>query len=512
MITYQNIFKNINKRTAGKSTRLFFILLLFQWISFTCFGQTNNEFNNELRDAYQKTLKLKIQEARVKLLSMDSASKQLATFYYVENLADILELLISEDIILFNKLVDKEEIRLDQVNRLSDQNPYKLFCQVEIKMQWAFVKLKYGEELSAVWNLRQAYKLISKNREKFPGFLPNYKSIGLLHIVFGSVPEKYHWVLDFLGISGSINEGLEELNLLAENSEEFKTEAILMGVLADAFILQNAEKATEKIVPMVKNIPDNLLVKYLYILVLLKNAESEKALQVIGTTDNLVRGYLPLHMLHYLKGEALLHKAAYEDASKSFATFLLNYKGQNFIKDANFKLFLCHWLNDEDLLASQYYEKAKQTGRTITEADKYADKLLSRDEYPNKLLMKVRLYTDGGYYEEAVKLLQSLHPTDFQLEKDRVEFVYRRARLYHKQKQIKAAVDSYKQVIENSGKNRWYFAPNSALQLGYIYIETGKPELARAYFEKATGYKGHEYKNSIDNKANSALSRLKSNE
>jgi hypothetical protein len=62
----------------------------------------------------------------------------------------------------------------------------------------------------------------------------------------------------------------------------------------------------------------------------------------------------------------------------------------------------------------------------------------------------------------------------------------------------------------SSGENQWYFAPNSALQLGYIAQASHDYPTAKKYFEMALAYKKHEYKNSIDGKAKSALEQLRS--
>jgi hypothetical protein len=66
----------------------------------------------------------------------------------------------------------------------------------------------------------------------------------------------------------------------------------------------------------------------------------------------------------------------------------------------------------------------------------------------------------------------------------------------------------YRETIELSGQDNWYYAPNSWLQLGYIGVEEKDPEAA-TYFSRALEYKKHEYKNSIDTKAKSALAQLK---
>jgi hypothetical protein len=59
-----------------------------------------------------------------------------------------------------------------------------------------------------------------------------------------------------------------------------------------------------------------------------------------------------------------------------------------------------------------------------------------------------------------------------------------------------------------TGENPWYFAANSALQLGYIAEAQKDKVMAKKYFEQALNFKRHEYKNSIDSKARSALEQL----
>jgi hypothetical protein len=95
--------------------------------------------------------------------------------------------------------------------------------------------------------------------------------------------------------------------------------------------------------------------------------------------------------------------------------------------------------------------------------------------------------------------------------RDQIEFTYRKARLAHKTNDLVAAHDLYQQSIKATGDEPWYFAPNACLQLGYISLDEKNIPLAREYFMRALSYKKHEYKNSIDSKAKSALAQLNDN-
>jgi tetratricopeptide (TPR) repeat protein len=140
--------------------------------------------------------------------------------------------------------------------------------------------------------------------------------------------------------------------------------------------------------------------------------------------------------------------------------------------------------------------------------DSYADSQLKENRFPNDKLLRVRFYTDGGYYKEAKEVFQSILPTDLITTKEQTEYYYRKARLSHKLNELSAARIFYQQTIDMSGENPWYFAPNSALQLGYMAQASHDKVAARRYFERALAYKKHEYKNSIDSKAKSALEQL----
>src|SRR5690606_12598596 len=94
------------------------------------------------------------------------------------------------------------------------------------------------------------------------------------------------------------------------------------------------------------------------------------------------------------------------------------------------------------------------------------------------------------------------------LTKDKLELYYRKARIYQGLGQEDSAIVFYKQTINFSGTLPYYFAPNAALQLGYLALDRNDKTAAKSYFKKALSYPKHEYKNSIDSKAKIALSTL----
>ena len=215
-----------------------------------------------------------------------------------------------------------------------------------------------------------------------------------------------------------------------------------------------------------------------------------------------------MHYIDYLRGEILLQKGDYNGSIAAYQKFITNYKSTNFKKDSYYKISLAYYLQGKQDLAKTNFEKAKATGKDVAEPDHHADAQLKEGAFPNAKILKVRLYTDGGYYKEAREQLHNITPTDLKTKKEQVEYYYRKARLSHKTNELSAAKIFYAQTIDMSGDTQWYFAPNSALQLGYISQAAHDYPAAKKYFQAALAYKKHEYKNSIDGKAKSALEQI----
>lgn len=458
------------------------------------------EFDEKTRDAYELTLNLQTQEA---LLSMPEPKT--AQEHYVVSLAQVIELLISEDATKFQDYEDQFKDRLE-VRIKTPQQDYQ-FLMAELRLQWAFVYLKFGHEFDAGSQLREAYLTAETCRSKYPQYQAIKKTSGLIDVIIGSVPEKYNWLLGLLGMQGSVPRGLSSLEALRNTDDALAFEANLLYSLIHGFILQKPEEGFSEIRKVIDQKPDNRLALFLGASLAMKNSKSEEALALLTKLDSTKTG-LPLYYADYLKGEIYLHKGQYLNALSSYRWFVNNYSGQNYIKDAYYKMALCYWLNGNTNDAYSLFKEAKSKGRESAEADKSAARSLSEKKLPHVLLSKVRYATDGGYYDEARVLLSEISEKDLPEKKDQVEFYYRKGRLEHKAGNLEAAKLFYRQTIDMSGNENWYFAPNACLQLGYILESEKNIREAKNFFQKALTYKKHEYKNSIDSKAKSAIGRL----
>ena len=469
------------------------------------------DMNSTMQKAYSEIVKTNLDVGRT-ILENDKTNNGVKV--YLKSYADLIQLLINEEKDFYEQFIDNQTNRITYLEKLDKKSPYNRFLQAEIRIHTAFVKLKFGHEVKGSWEIIKAYKLLEANAKEFPDFLPNQKSLGLLHILIGSTPENYQWVATLLGLKGNIKQGLAELQNVIQKDQMYSHEAQLIDYLIHAFILKFTPKKLADFQVFIQQHSDNQLFTFFGITTLMKEGKSEIALKVMDNRK-MDKNHLSFPFLEYLKAEIYLQKGQYQISAILFQNFLIKYKGFNFLKDTYYKLFLCYWLNNEEVKGIQYLEKIKSVGSTIVESDKAATKFSEHylnkkpsKSIPQKVLMKARLAFDGGYYDKALEFLITYAENSFDQISDRAEFNYRKGRIFQKLNNFSNAITFFDRAIVLSENQNWSFGASSALQLGYIYQSKNDKAKAKSYFEKAISYKKHEYKNSVDNKAKAVINEM----
>jgi predicted negative regulator of RcsB-dependent stress response len=475
-------------------------------------GEAAFYFSPRLQQAYAEIQKLRLDSAR-RLLEQERARQPgNGVLHYLDNYADLHYLLLSEDKAAYTRLSGQQEVRLAALARLPESSPFQRLYMAEVRLHWAFVKLKFGQEVSASWDIIKAYRLLDENSRKYPQFIPTYKSLGLLHVLIGSVPENFSWVPLLLGLRGNVQQGLRELRMVQQKDAQFRQEAQLIDLLLHAYTLRLGADQLQELKYLPARSPDNLLLHFFAASVLMKEGRSEEALGLLQKAPDSP-DYLPFPFLDYLRGDLLLQSGKYPEAAAAYRQFQAQFKGVNFIKDAYHKRYLCRWLSEQPGDPEGLLQKVLKEGRTIVEADqsaqRFAEKYLAGQvTTQQKVLMKARLATDGGYLTRAREALAPYQESSFGTLAERAEYNYRLGRIMQKMEQPERALPYLERSVVLTQNTNLYVGASAALQLGYLYREKQQRERAIAYFRRAMSYKKHEYKNSIDNKARAALTEL----
>ncbi len=469
------------------------------------------EYSQEARLAYQQTIGLRLGEAGISIQRLKQREPENLVVLHLENYADFFRLYISENEGLYEQLKKNEEARIRQIQEGDPRSPYFLYLQADIRLQWSLLKFHFGDYLSAFLDISRAYKLLRRNQDLFPGFLPNLKNMGILHALAGTIPDNYRWGARLLtGMTGTVSQGKAELEKALRSAREqpflFEEETLLLYTFVLLNLSNEPEKAWKTISQAGLQPAQNPVHCYMIASVAMQSARNEEALATLAQQPQSP-AFLPFPQLQFMYGTAKLRKLDLE-AARHFQTFLSQYDGRNGIKETYQRLAWCAALRGDLAGYQRHLRNALTQGAAETGADKNALKEAQSMQPSPVPLLKARLLFDGGYFQKAYQLLKDQDINSFKSIEHRLEYHYRMGRVFHGLKRFPEAIASYQKSIELGKNAPYYFACNAALQTGIIYETLEKPEQAKAFFRLCLSLNPDDYRTSLHQAAKAGLNRL----
>ncbi|MBI1221924.1 MAG: tetratricopeptide repeat protein [Bacteroidetes bacterium] len=491
-------------------------LLLSFFLLATTLLHANKEafvFTPKIVEAYHEIMALRLEKGNDLLKEEAKKNAKSPALAFVSEYYYFLKSFINEDVQEFDKEIEAFNKRLSIIRQGDQESPYYLYCQAELLLHQAAMRFKFRDYLRGANNVRDAYKLLEKNIQLYPKFSPQYKSMGMLQVLVGTVPDNYLWITDLLGMKGNIHDGMKKIEsfrnapFVNPETEMLKEEALFMYAFLQLHIVKEKEEAWQVVEASTRNYSNNLLQCYVRAAIGLQCKKTDEVIRTLNQRPK-DKEYARFYFLEYMLGKAYLFK---QDSSAQihFKTFVSFFKGKNYIKDAYRKLgwsYLC--MGDEDKYHI-YMGLVERYGQADIDEDKQALLEAEKKDIPQPEILRGRMYFDGGYYKEALNILKSLENRKWDREQDAIEYPYRLARVYDESNQTDLAISYYKKTIAIGANAIWYFAANSSLHLGLIYEKEGKYDLAKQYFNKAMNFPNQEYTFGINQQAKSGLERLK---
>lgn len=471
----------------------------------------NFDFNANCLKAYQQIFELRLATARQLLAAEKKNNPDNEIVPLLENYADYFYLLTTESKPEFERLERNKSERLDRIESGNKASPYYLYAQAEINLQWALIRGRYGEYFTAAREIRKANGLLQENNRKFPAFSLNNKGLGLINAFLGNLPDgMLKSTLSTFGIRGDLQQGIGMLDKLAETLPKSRFEPFYEEVIFYyAYVLNDIAHSPEaytKTMKYTSRISNTSLLKvYLQALVSTKNGHNDAAITILANRPS-GSAYQPFPYLQLLEGMAKLNKLDL-DAAEDINRFLQINKGVNYIKDAYLRLGWAALLKGDTGTYAANMLKVKNAGYVYQEKDKQALNEANAAR-PNVTLLKARLLFDGGYFSKALDLIGGTRSTQYAGGRDQTEFFYRTGRINDELGNKDIALDNYKQAVDKGKFLRYYFAANSALQMGKIYEANRDFNNARVWFNTAIKMKDHEYESSIETQAKAGLKRI----
>lgn len=486
-------------------------IILFCLFLLNASAQKQFDFNINCINAYQAALSLKKNQAVQLIEKEKKANPDNIVPYFLENYTDFFELFLNEDPKLYQALKHKKKERLDKIGQGPGNSPLKKYMESVIYLQWASVDIKFGNRISAGLGFRDALKTINENQKKFPDFTPNLMISGPVQITASTVPKGYKWLSSMVGISGNMEAGRKQMNKFMTATDSwarlFKDEGIFYHCYLQFYLLNQPEEA----IAFIRNANLDLVNKHLFTFMAanlcLNNKQSELTKKIVNNRNKSAE-YMATTVWDYeLANAHLFHLDP--DADIYFRRFLRQFKGTFYVKDAWMKLAYHHLIHGN---VPEYKKAVKMVlteGKKEVEADKKAFNEAQSGIMPNLTLLKSRLLSDGGYHREALNTLAGKSSADFGSSLEKLEFTYRLGRIYDDLGMDDKAKTAYEVTVKNGEKSTAYYAARAALQNGLIYEKEGNYKQAEAWFLRCIEMEGHDYENSLEQKAKAGIERCK---
>ncbi len=486
--------------------KFIFIFLLLNQFAFANFNMNKN-----MQKAYYHIVNLEFEKALILLEIEEYQNPNNGFILSHKNYIDFLTILITEDYDYFVSRESLKNIRLDMLDNNDKTSPYYLYLKAEVNLQWAISRLKFKQYPTAAYELVKAYKLLEENQIKFPEFTLNNKCLGLIHVLLASVPNDFHWILNLIGLKGNFDIGIREIDIVLNDDRflMYKSEALFLLSFLQ-INLGNDDSLCQKYLDMIgDNYKYNVLLNFAAARLSHNLGKNDYCLSILKNRPNNTRS-IHFHYLDYLQGMSYLYKLDFKNANQKFDSFVKNFNGKNYLKSANHKLAWIAFLQDNIEMKRKYFSRVLSKGDIAIDEDKIALKEAKIDYISHPILLKTRLLYDGGYYHKALIEIEQIDISLFSNNTENViEYWYRLARVKSKLDDSDEVIEYYKKALKKGKNSSSYYAPMSALQLGFIYQRNGNNLQSRFYFNKCLSMSGFDYQRGIHQKAKFALERVK---
>jgi tetratricopeptide (TPR) repeat protein len=469
------------------------------------------EWTSEAKNAYSLITDLRVDEALTIIRLQSISSPGNLIWPYLEDYGDFVRIFVQEDLRKMPAFLSASLLRQEKIVAVPESNPLSLMAQAQMSLHQCALHLQQGQFVSAAADINKAFKLLRKNQKLHPGDAANMRLYASLKVAFGAVPDQYRWLISMVtSLSGTIEEGLGELYEILKTSSPsnnlYYKETVLFTALAEGRLNNHPDKALQLVYTHLGKTPENKMIQYLMVNLLIASSDNDGAITTL-TREVGVPGSTPIPFLDFMLGECKLFRGD-ADAAVYFKKFLTSHKGKHFIKEAHQKLAWHALLNGDRPGYFNHMQQILIKGASTTDEDQQAMLEAETHATPHPILLRSRLYYDGGYYEKSLgELSESLYGTLNQ-HGHRLEYLYRKGRILQAQKAYAEALHYLMLTISTGQYEKYYYACSAALNCGLIHETIGSNPTARKFYLMCLDMTPETYSTSLHQKARIGLNRI----
>jgi len=421
--------------------------------------------------------------------------------------------MIMEQEDLYDRFFDRSDRLLAVIDGMPE-SAWRTHFRAEIELYRALIHAKKTEYTRAAFALRQAYNHFERNAEEHPTFYESSWGMGLCHAVVGLVPSSFRWVLKLMGFSGTVQQGLREMERSAQHSTYYREEAGIVFALTDLIVNEAKEGGMRYVVDLQAEHPESPLVNYILGFALLDERKADEAEVALRRADRLLQqpGVYPMPYVDYYLGDALFRQNRFADAARHFERYVRSFPGEALLAQAYLHLGLAREMAGDRAGAIEAYRQIEVREDYDSDADalrEAQERIAAPLAGHERTLLLGRNAFDGGRYREAVETLQPVLGDPDAPTAMRAEAAYRSGRAFHALGEWTDALRHYRVAVSNPGDERAKWGPWSQYYIGEVFEAQGQEDAARRAYERALAYdEPFAYHKALEQRTKAALGRL----
>jgi tetratricopeptide (TPR) repeat protein len=405
---------------------------------------------------------------------------------------------------------------VEQIEVMPNRDPLKKTMLAEMYGKRAALEFLDGKQLKAVNLVRNCRKLIQENVRRFPEDQSQNKLLGLFNVVFAAVPKKFQWLTNLLGYKGDMDLGMRQLAAAGYYGKLLPLEAELIAYYVEKNSLSRPDLAIRRMEIVRKRKGSTILTDFLLASAYGTEKKGSRALEILNNKkryqSNKQVFFIPFW--EYVRGKELYYKEDYPLAKAAFRQFLERHQGNIYRLDASFRLGMTEVFLGENESAGKRFQSLLTMQASPFDEDDYALALAGQfaralPDTTLQMLFRARNRFDGGYYNEALRILETLKPESLD-GPEKTEWYYRKGRILHARNLPDRALEMYtKAVVQTASGNARWMQAYASFYMGEIAREQGDEGKATAYYRTAMSFDAYYYQAGLENRVKAALAKMK---
>lgn len=468
-------------------------------------------WTSEARTAYQYISELRIDEGLNIARLQSITHPDNAIWPYLLDYGEFLKIFVQEDLREIPSFMTSSSIRLEKIALVPESNPLSLMAQAQVNLHQCALHLQQGQFIVAATDINKAFKLLKKNQRLHPRDVANLRLYASLKVVFGAIPDQYRWLISIVtSLNGTIEEGLRELHSILQSSTPatniFFEETVLYTAIAEGRLNNKPQAGLQLIYRHLGKAPTKRSTQYVMASLMIADGNNDGAIRILTPQTGTPSG-TRIPFLDFMLGECKLFRGD-PDADVHFKNFLAYHKGKHYIKEAYQKLAWHALLEGDRPGYFTFMQHILIKGSNMTDEDQQAMHEAEYHDTPHPILLRSRLYYDGGYYDKALTLLTEELYSTLNQHAHRLEFLYRKGRILQARKEYASALHYLNLTITSGQFEKYYFACSAALQSGVIHEGLGSESAALRFYYMCLEMIPETYSTSLHQKARMGINRI----